>query len=81
MDRKTALEKRYPDMCGDIKEVMEKDACVEIWGRAAFDGNEEKITQFEDAIFKYMQSNVALVSIYMKEPYCTKILQDVNITW
>ena len=71
-------------MCRGIEKAVNKEACgvdFEMWEEGRFDENEQKVIKFEEAIYKYMQSNVALVNIYMKEPFCTKILQDVNITW
>ena len=71
-------------MCRSIERAVNKEACgvdFEMWEEGRFDENEQKVGKFEEDIDKYMQSNVTLVNIYMKEPFCTKILQDVNITW
>ena len=82
--RRKSLEKKYPDVCRAIKQAIDKEACgaeFEIYDEGRFDENVTNVKKFEETIFQYMKSNVVLVNIFMKEPYCTKILQDVNITW
>ena len=79
--KKKALEKRYPALCADVEDVMEGEACVELWKGGGLGGNKTRVDAFEEAMFKYMEDNVALVNIYMKEPYCEEILQEINLTW
>ena len=60
---------------------MEGEACVELWKGGGLGGNKTRVDAFEETMFKYMEDNVALVNIYMKEPYCEEILQEINLTW
>ena len=78
--QKNALEKRYPALCEDVVDIMEVEACKEFWTYGGLGGNQTRVDQFEETIFRYMKDNVALVNIYMKEPYCEEILQEINLT-
>ena len=60
---------------------MEGEACDELWKGGGLGGNKTRVDAFEEAMFKYMEDNVALVNIYMKEPYCEEICQEINLTW
>ena len=71
-----SLEKRYPGLCEDVAAVMEKDSCVEKWTSEGFGDDEAKIDQFQESILRYMRENVALINIYLKEPYCELIKID-----
>ena len=78
--QKNALEKRYPNLCEDVEAVMKAEACVELWTYGGLGGNKTRVDAFEETVFRYMKDNVALVNIYMKEPYCEEIMQEINLT-
>ena len=78
--QKKSLEKRYPALCTDVNHIMKVDACQEFWSYGGLGDNQTRVDQFEETIFRYMKENVALVNIYMKEPYCEEILQEINLT-
>ena len=71
-----SLTKRYPGLCEDVAAVMEKDSCVEKWTKEGFGDDKAKIDQFRKSILRYMRENVALINIYLKEPYCELIKID-----
>ena len=75
-----SLEKRYPGLCKDVVDVVEDSACDDLWTKGGLGEDEERIDQFETAILRYMRENTALLNIYLKEPYCEKISQNVHIT-
>ena len=60
--------------------MMKNEACTELWTREGLGGNKTRVKAFEETIFKYMQDNVALVHLYLKEPYCEEIIQEINFT-
>ena len=35
---------------------------------------------FEDTVLRYMRENVAVVNMFLKQPYCELIMQDVDKT-
>ena len=62
---------------------MAAGACSSLWDSRVMLGaswNQSRVDMLEETIFAYMQENVALVNIYMREPYCTTILQEINYT-
>ena len=66
-------------MCEDVLDVMENNACIELFdSRKVMDGNETRIDNFKENMFSYMKQNVALVNVYIKEPYCVKIGQSIK---
>ena len=79
--RKKALEKRFSNLCQDVVEVVARDACNELFDADSlldFGWNVTRVDTFEKMIFKYLRENVALLSIYIKDPYCVKIIQAVD---
>ena len=75
-----SLEKRYPGLCADIIPVVEAAACEELWTKGGLGGDVERIDLFEEKILRYMRENTALVNIYLAQPYCEKISQNVHST-
>ena len=74
-----ALEKRYPDLCRDVDDVLASNACNILFVSDSLEGwNRTRVGAFEEKIFKYMKANVALLKIFIKEPYCTEIIQEVK---
>ena len=60
---------------------MGQQACQDFFDMGvAFEGNSSRIKTFEATVIRYMKENVALLSVYMREPYCVKIMQDVKYT-
>ena len=60
---------------------MEADSCNNRWTKEGFGGNITKKIQFGDTILKYTRENIALINVYIKEPYCEVILQDIYMSW
>ena len=75
-----SLEKRYPGLCRDVEDVMENSACDDLWTKGGLGDDSERIDHFEENILRYMKENTALLNIYLKEPYCEKVSQNVHIT-
>ena len=71
-----SLTKQYPGLCEDVAAVMEKDSCVEKWTSEGFGDDKTKIQEFQESILRYMRENIALINIYLKEPYCELIKID-----
>ena len=78
--RKKVLEKRYSDLCQDVEDVIARNACPKLFnaGTLGLGWNETRVDAFEEKIFKYMKENVALLNIFIKEPFCTKIIQETK---
>ena len=74
------MEKRYPALCQDVVPVIEGDACPELWTYGKLWNNQTRVDAFEETILNYMKENIALLNIYMSEPYCEEILQEINLT-
>ena len=70
------MEKRYSNLCLDVVDVMASDGCPELFAADKLGWNKTREDAFEEKIFKYMQENVALLNIFIKEPYCVKISQE-----
>ena len=73
---KKALEKRYPGLCDDVNDVMNSKGCEETWNKKGLGDDSARIDKFEENMFRYMKENIALLNIYLKQPYCEWILQD-----
>ena len=76
MSRKKVLEKRYSNLCLDVVDVIASNACPKLFDADQLGWNKTRVDAFEEKIFKYMQENVALLNIFIKEPYCVKISQE-----
>ena len=79
--KKQSLEKKYPGLCGEVTAVMEAGSCEDRWTKEGLGGDEARIDKFQENILSYMEENIALINIYLKEPYCEVILQDIYMTW
>ena len=73
--QKKALEKRYTNLGVDVNDVMKNEASTELLIREGLGGNKTRVETFEETIFKYMQENVALVHLYLKEPFVRKLFK------
>ena len=40
-----------------------------------------RIDMFEETVLRYMRENVAVVNMFLKQPYCELIRQDRDRTW
>ena len=58
---------------------MKVDACQEFWSYGGLGDNKTRVDYLEETILR-LKENMALVEIYMKEPYCEEILQEINLT-
>ena len=76
--RKKVLEKRYSNLCLDVVDVIANNACPKLFDadKLVVIWNKTRLDAFEEKVFKYMQENVALLNIFIKEPYCVKISQE-----
>ena len=74
--RKKVLEKRYSNLCLDVVDVIASNGCPKLFDANILGWNKSRVDDFEEKIFKYMQENVALLNIFIKEPYCVKIIQE-----
>ena len=79
--KKKSLEKRYPGLCDDVKAVMEAESCQGRWTKEGFGDNIDRRNKFQENILKYMKENIALINVYIKEPYCEVINQDIYMSW
>ena len=75
-----SLEKRYPGLCRDVEDVMKNSGCDDLWTKSGLGDDAERIDLFEAKILRYMRENTAMINIYLKQPYCEKISQNVHIT-
>ena len=79
--RKRMLERYnvYMGICLDVAEVLAREACTRLFEekRLIF-WNKTRVNAFKEKIFKYTKANVALVNIFIREPYCTEMLQEVK---
>ena len=79
---KQSLEKRYPGLCGEVRAVTEAGGCEgNTWTKAGLGEDEERIDRLEETILLYMRENIAVINIFIKQPYCELIIQDRYITW
>merc|ERR1712218_604866 len=80
---RTALEKRYLGLCDDTNSVMEAGGCTDDhkWTGAGLGDNTTRVDEFEAAVLRYMRENVAVVNMFLKQPYCELIIQDRDKTW
>ena len=63
----------------DVDDVLASNACNILFVPGGVEGwNRTRVDAFEEKIFKYMKANVALLKIFIKEPYCTEIIQEVK---
>ena len=79
--RKKVLEKRYSDLCLDVVDVVARNVCIELFDADPLlesGWNKSRVDAFEEKIFKYMQENVALLNIFIKDPYCVEISQEIK---
>ena len=61
--------------------MVASNACPKLFKADLLDEvswNKTRVDSFEEKIFKYMQENVALLNIFIKEPYCVKISQETK---
>ena len=73
------LEEHYLDVCLDVAEVLASQACSKIFDdNSLVLWNKTRVNNFKEKIFKYMKANVALLKIFIKEPYCTEMIQEVK---
>lgn len=64
-----------------MEDVVASNACPKLFKADLLDEvswNKTRVDSFEEKIFKYMQENVALLNIFIKEPYCVKISQETK---
>ena len=40
-----------------------------------------RIDMFEETVLRYMRENVAVVNMFLKQPYCQLIIQDRESQW
>ena len=77
-----SLEKRYPGLCDDVNDVMNDGYnCVERWNKKGLGDNRERIDAFQTSVLQYMKENIAVINVFIKEPYCELIMQDRYLTW
>ena len=51
------------------------------WTGAGLGDNTTRVDEFEAAVLRYMRENVAVVNMFLKQPYCELIIQDRDKTW
>ena len=77
-----ALEEKYPDLCKEVDAVMKVKSCKNMqWNGEGFLGNNSKTELFKNKILKYMSENLAWIELYIREPYCELIVQDILCSW
>ena len=74
-ERMVTLELVYPSICHQIRTVQKYNACQEIYrpGQISEWSSEER-KEFSETIFRYTRENIALVNIFIKDPFAVKIL-------
>ena len=72
------LERHYVGICLDVAEVLAIEACPKLFDDEILEWDETRVNTFKKKIFKYMKANVALLNIFIKEPYCTEMIQEVK---
>ena len=59
---------------------MEHKACQTIFDSTNVLGqNKTRVNDFEAKLLQYMKDNVALVNIFIKEPFSVKIKQEIKV--
>ena len=77
--RKKKLEEYHPGVCLDVDEVLARNACAETFHGGSVAGwNRSREKTFREKIFQYTKENVALLKIFIKEPFCTEMIQEVK---
>ena len=64
-----------------MEDVVASNACPKLFKADLLDEvswNKTRVDSFEEKIFKYMQENVALLNIFIKDPYCVEISQEIK---
>ena len=51
------------------------------WTGAGLGDNTTRVDEFEAAVLRYMRENVAVVNMFLKQPYCELIMQDRESHW
>ena len=46
-----------------------------------FSSDPEESDQFKDTIVKYMRENIAVVNVFIREPYILEISSDEQFSW
>ena len=72
------MEKRYSNLCLDVLDVIASNGCPQLFDADQLSWNKTRVDAFEEKIFKYMQENVALLNIFIKDPYCVEISQEIK---
>ena len=59
--------------------MVAHNACMDLFNTSGIlGGNTTRVDKFSENIFLYMQQNVALLNIFIKEPYCIRIGQEIK---
>ena len=51
------------------------------WTGAGLDDNQTRVEMFEATMLRYMRENVAVVNMFLKQPYCELFMQERDKTW
>ena len=76
-ETKITLQIAYPDICSMVEVVENNNACNYKYSPEnlpeAFDSR-----KFENLVLEYTQENIAVVNVYIKDPFAVTILIDEN---
>ena len=72
---RVTLEVAYPNICKMSAKVLRNKAC-ETKFKADFVPKPFDTVEFEMLVLKYTEENIALVNVYIKDPFAVKILID-----
>ncbi|XP_023327060.1 uncharacterized protein LOC111700406 [Eurytemora carolleeae] len=83
--RKYTVEKIYPNICAGVKQAMDTGACSstirEPYNGTKYSSDPEESDQFKDTIVKYMRENIAVINVFIREPYILEISSDEQFSW
>ena len=72
----------FSNICGKVQYVFEENACEVHFGiKRLKHWSLENITTFKNSIIAYAQENVALVNVYINQPFAHKLLIKEEQSW
>ena len=75
------LEYYYNDICTYVDVVIQEEACSTYFSYQKIDWTSKNLTDFQNLITRYTKENIAVVKVYLKEPFAHRLMIVEDITW
>ena len=74
---KATLEVAYPNVCKEVNKVLSNNSCENKFNPDIV-SKPFNAQDFEALILRYAKENIVVISVYIKDPFATKIMIDEN---